>query len=130
MGKKITDSRWFYVIVSVFLAFVLWIYVGKDANVIISESLRDVQVVFSGLEKLEERGLMISAGADQSVSLRIQARRDVWNRLNQGQTTVTVGNLCLIWSGSSPTSAAVDVMVTNLKPRVCRLYPRLRTATR
>ena len=90
MGKKITDSRWFYVIVSVFLAFVLWIYVGKDANVIISESLRDVQVVFSGLEKLEERGLMISAGADQSVSLRIQARRDVWNRLNQGQTTVTV----------------------------------------
>ena len=90
MEKKITDSKWFYVIVSILMAFILWIYVGKDANVVISESLRDVQVVFSGLEKLEERGLMISSGADQTVSLRIQARRDVWNRLNQGETTVTI----------------------------------------
>lgn len=33
---------------------------------------------------------MISEGAEQTVSLRIRATRDVWRRLNQGDTTVTI----------------------------------------
>ena len=90
MGKRVTDSRWFYVIVSLLLAFILWIYVGKEANPIKTSTLSGVQVVFSGLEKLEERGLMISEGADQAVSLRIRTRKDVWDRLNQGETTVII----------------------------------------
>ena len=32
MVKKITDSKWFYILVSILLAFALWIYVGKEAN--------------------------------------------------------------------------------------------------
>lgn len=32
MWKKITDSKWFYIVVSLLLAFVLWLYVGKEAN--------------------------------------------------------------------------------------------------
>lgn len=90
MGKKITDSRWFYIVVSLLLSFVLWIYVGKEANPLKTNTLSGVQVVFSGLEKLEERGLMISEGADQTVSLRIRTRNDVWFRLSQADTTVTV----------------------------------------
>lgn len=90
MGKKITDSRWFYIVISLLLAFILWIYVGKEANPIKTSTLSNVQVVYSGLEKLEERGLMISEGADQTVALRIRARSDVWARLNQGETTVTI----------------------------------------
>ena len=90
MGKKILNSKWIYVILSVLLAFVLWLYVGREANPEVTNTLRHVQVVYSGLESLEERGLMISEGAEQTVSLRIRATRDVWRRLNQGDTTVTI----------------------------------------
>ena len=48
MGKKITDSRWFYIVVSLLLSFVLWIYVGKEANPLKTNTLSGVQVVFSG----------------------------------------------------------------------------------
>lgn len=90
MVKKITDSKWFYILVSLLLAFALWIYVGKEVNPMTTGSVRSVQVVFSGLDVLEERGLMISQGANQTVTLNIQARRDVFNRLSQEDVTVTV----------------------------------------
>ena len=90
MGKKILNSKWIYVILSVLLAFALWLYVGREANPEVTNTLSHVQVVYSGLESLEERGLMISEGAEQTVSLRIRATRDVWRRLNQGDTTVTI----------------------------------------
>ena len=75
MGKKILNSKWIYVILSVLLAFVLWLYVGREANPEVTNTLSHVQVVYSGLESLEERGLMISEGAEQTVSLRIRATR-------------------------------------------------------
>ena len=90
MGRKILNSKIFYMVVSLLLAFVLWLYVGREANPEVTSTLSRVQVVFSGLESLDQRGLMISEGAEQTVSLRIRATRDVWNRLNQGETTVTI----------------------------------------
>ena len=90
MWKRITESKWFYIVLSVLLAFILWIYVGKEANPVETGNLRGVQVTFSGMEKLEERGLMISEGEEQTVTLSLQARRDVFNRLDNESVTVTV----------------------------------------
>ena len=90
MGRKILNSKIFYMVMSLLLAFALWLYVGREANPEVTNTLSRVQVVFSGLESLEQRGLMISEGGEQTVSLRIRATRDVWNRLNQGETTVTI----------------------------------------
>ena len=73
MGTKILNSRWFYVVLSILLAFLLWVYVGNDPNSVDTGTLRNVRVVFSGLEKLEERGLMISEGAEQTVNLQLSA---------------------------------------------------------
>ena len=119
MGKKITDSRWFYIVISLLLAFVLWIYVGKEANPMKTSTLSGVQVTFSGLEKLEERGLTISAGAEQTVSLRIRARNDVWTRLNQGETTVTVD----VSGIAEPGEQSVSITSRNIS------YPRSITAS-
>ena len=77
-------------VLSILLAFLLWFYVGNDPNSVDTGTLRNVRVVFSGLEKLEERGLMISEGAEQTVNLQLSARGEVWSRLNQGDTTVVV----------------------------------------
>lgn len=119
MGKKITDSRWFYIVVSLLLSFVLWIYVGKEANPLKTNTLSGVQVVFSGLEKLEERGLMISEGSDQTVSLRIRTRNDVWFRLSQADTTVTVD----VSGITEPGEQSVTITSRNIN------YPRSITAT-
>lgn len=90
MLKKLTDSKWFYITVSVLLAFILWVYVGKEANPMTTDKINDVPVEFSGLEKLEERGLMISSGAEQSVTFHVRAHRDVISKLLQGESSITV----------------------------------------
>ncbi|MEQ2455176.1 CdaR family protein [Flavonifractor hominis] len=90
MPKKLTDSKWFYVAVSLLLAFILWVYVGKEANPITTDKINDIPVEFSGLEKLEERGLMLSDGSEQSVSFFVRARRDVISNLLQGESSITV----------------------------------------
>lgn len=119
MMKKITDSRWFYILVSILMAFVLWVYVGKDANPITTSTIRNVQVVYSGLDVLEERGLMISEGASQTVSLNIQARRDVFNRISQGEVTVTID----VSSITEPGEQSVPITTRIIS------YPRSITST-
>ena len=119
MVKKITDSKWFYILVSLLLAFALWIYVGKEANPVTTGSIRSVQVVFSGLDVLEERGLMISQGENQTVTLNIQARRDVFNRISQGEVTVTVDVSSITEPGEQ--SVPITTRIIN--------YPRSITST-
>ena len=118
MGKKILNSRWLYAALSVLLAFVLWLYVGREANPEVTNTLGHVQVVYSGLESLEERGLMISEGAEQTVSLRIRATRDVWRRLNSGDTTVTID----VSGITEPGAQSVSITTRNIS------FPRSITA--
>ena len=49
MWKKITDSKWFYIVVSLLLAFVLWLYVGKEANPSVAAPVRGIKVTVAGL---------------------------------------------------------------------------------
>ena len=110
MGRKILNSKIFYMVMSLLLAFALWLYVGREANPEVTNTLNRVQVVFSGLESLEQRGLMISEGGEQTVSLRIRATRDVWNRLNQGDTTVTID----VSGIAEPGTQSVSVTTRNI----------------
>ena len=110
MGRKILNSKIFYMVMSLLLAFALWLYVGREANPEVTNTLNRVQVVFSGLESLEQRGLMISEGGEQTVSLRIRATRDVWNRLNQGETTVTID----VSGIAEPGTQSVSVTTRNI----------------
>ena len=56
MWKKITDSKWFYIVVSLLLTFVLWLYVGKEANPSVAAPVRGIKVTVAGLEKLDYDG--------------------------------------------------------------------------
>ena len=116
MGTKILNSRWFYVVLSILLAFLLWVYVGNDPNSVDTGTLRNVRVVFSGLEKLEERGLMISEGAEQTVNLQLSARGEVWSRLNQGDTTVVVDVSGITEPGEQ------SVAITSRNINLCTLH--------
>ena len=108
MWKKITDSKWFYIVVSLLLAFVLWLYVGKEANPSVAAPVRGIKVTVAGLEKLEERGLMVSEGADQTITLDLQAKRNVFNRLDNENITITVD----VSNINEPGEVSLDYKIT------------------
>jgi len=88
--KKIADSKTFYIVVSLLLAFALWLYVGNEANPDSTGTIRGLRLNMTGLERLEERGLMISQGAEQTVTLTLQAKRDVLSKLQDNSDNITV----------------------------------------
>lgn len=84
-------NKWLYPVISVFLAILLWMYVGKVVNPEVDSTIRNLPVTFVGLDVLDERGLMISQGADQTVTLYVKGNRDVINELsNKKNITATV----------------------------------------
>lgn len=90
MGKKIRDSKWLYMVLSLLLAVILWMYVMTDLNPADTKTLYNVPVVFTGLDTLEERGLTISEGANQTVTLSLQATRSVLQQLNNENVSVAI----------------------------------------
>ncbi len=90
MWKKLTDSKTFYIVLSLVVAFVLWLYVGSEVNPDTTGTVSGIRLTVNGLERLEERGLMLSGGADQTVTLFLQGKRDALSRLNKSNITVTV----------------------------------------
>ena len=59
MGKKILDSRVLYILLSVFLAVILWFYVTSLDGNEDSKTISGIPVSFVGVEALEQRNLMI-----------------------------------------------------------------------
>lgn len=64
MGTEILNNRWFYVMLSILLAFLLWVYVDNGPSSVDIGTLRNVRMIFNGLEKPEERGLVIPEGTE------------------------------------------------------------------
>lgn len=90
--EKIKDSKWLYVVLSILMAFFLWLYVrstnvNEDGNM----RLRNIPVEFIGVDALEDRGLMISDGAAQSVTISVKGNKTVLNRLNTSEVKVSLG---------------------------------------
>lgn len=108
MWKKITDGKTFYIVVSLLLAFILWLYVSNEVNPDDTGTVRGIKVIISGMEKLEERGLMISAGADQTITLSLQAKRNVLSKLTSDNITITadVSNI------TEPGTVSLDYRIT------------------
>ena len=89
MGK-IKDSKWIYVVLSLLFAVVLWFYVTTTVNPEKAAYLRGVDVVFTGQDVLAQRGLMISEGAEQSLTLYVKAKQEAMVNLQNKPVTVEV----------------------------------------
>ena len=68
MGKKILDSKLLYALLAILIAVGLWFYVAITENGTADLTISGVPVVFLNEDLLEENGLMISEGKDQTVS--------------------------------------------------------------
>ena len=89
--EKIKESKWTYVILSVLVAVILWLYVGADLDVETTVDLHNIPVVFEGEEDLADRGLMITQGANQTVDLKLRVKRNAaFFKFNSDTVSVVV----------------------------------------
>ena len=97
MGKKILDSKLLYALLAILIAVGLWFYVAITENGTADLTISGVPVVFLNEDLLEENGLMISEGKDQTVSLTFMGSRSLLAELNQNRNelwvTVDVGRV-------------------------------------
>lgn len=89
--RTITQSRVFWMIVSLFIAAMLWLYVTTTEGVEAQKVLSNVPIEFVGAETLRESsGLVVTEQDRTSVNLTVSATRRVLNKLNNGNVTATI----------------------------------------
>ena len=117
MGKKILDSKLLYALLAVVIAVGLWFYVAITENTDSDLTISGIPVVFLNDDLLEENGLMISEGKDQTVSLTFMGSRNLLAELNQNRdalwVTVDVGRV----SSTGEQRMAYDISYPNNSSR-------------
>lgn len=88
--EKQKESKSLYMVLSLLLAVVLWLYVGSGENKDEDVIIRNLPVVFTNIDQLEERGLMITDGANQTITLSVRGKRNVIFKLNKDNVSVSV----------------------------------------
>ena len=64
MIQRIQNSKWVFVLISVFLAVIFWMYVRNDLDPPGSRTIYNVPVTLTGETILESQGLTIGGGPE------------------------------------------------------------------
>ncbi len=75
-------------VLSIVIAFGLWLYVVTVVSPESEASYYDVPVVFDGVSLLDERELMITAGKDATMNLKLSGNRTDLNKLDKTNITI------------------------------------------
>lgn len=89
MAKKILDSKALYIFLSLVLAIALWFYVTSQDGNQSTKPIHNIPITFSGLDILEERGLMI-IGTTPTASVEVRATPTVLAKLDEKTVSLTV----------------------------------------
>ena len=90
MMGRLRESRWVYILTSLLLAFVFWLYVRTDQDPDSSAALRNIPVQLTGVNVLTQQGLTVSGLSTETVTLRIQAPASIQDELYQSRENVWV----------------------------------------
>ena len=115
MGRKILDSKALYIFLSIVLAIAIWFYVTSQDGNQSTKPIRNIPVTFSGLDILEERGLMI-VGATPTASVEVRATPTVLAKLDDKTLRLVVNvsqiteasHYTLAYTASLPTGVTQD----------------------
>ena len=77
-------------LLSLSIAFGLWLYVVTNVSVEGETTFHDISVQFVGETALENRGYVITSGMDASVDLRLQGARTNLNKLTSSSISIKV----------------------------------------
>lgn len=89
--KSSKSQKTIYIIISILVAIVFWLYVDNTSSDEQELRLYNVPVTFVGeTEELADRGLMLLSGSDTAIDLRLQGRRSVISKINKNNIIVQV----------------------------------------
>lgn len=88
--EKVLRNKGFHMVISVLIAIGLWLYVGRVENPDVPDTIRNLPITFVGTDILENRGLMIHQGGDQTVTIRVTGKRNVVNLLSAETVSILV----------------------------------------
>lgn len=81
-------SKLMTALLSIVIAFGLWLYVVTVVNPESEGSYFDIPVVFDGTAQLSDRNLMITSGTDVTVDLKLLGNRTDLNKLDKTNITI------------------------------------------
>lgn len=90
MWNKITNSRAFYIAISILCAVCAWLYVDIVEVPDQTKHLNNIPVTFVGEDILADQGLMIIDGRDTTISLTVSGPRSTLAKIDRTNTKVTV----------------------------------------
>ena len=89
--KRLTDSRVFWMILSLFAASLLWMYVTTTEGVEVQKTLTGVKIEFLGADAMRASSDLIVTEQDRtSVNLTLSGTRRVLSKLTKSNVTATV----------------------------------------
>lgn len=89
MIDRLRESRWFYILLSILLAVLIWMYIRDVENPTQEGTYYGVEIQISGERVLEERGLTVASISQKTVNVTVNAPISVHNDL-RGNITATV----------------------------------------
>jgi hypothetical protein len=90
MWNKIKGKKGTYIVLSLLISMILWLYVDTTVEPEAQVTLRNIPVTFSGVEELEEEGLMMTEGEDATVTLRLIGARSTVSQINKSNLRINV----------------------------------------
>ena len=90
MINRFRDAKWFYVVLSILLAVILWYYVRLEQDPQSSSWFYNVPVVQTGTNVLNQQNLTVAGLSHETVDLRVEAPASVLSSLNRSRKDITV----------------------------------------
>ena len=90
MINRLRDSRSFYILLSILLAVLVWLYIRDVENPTQDGTYYGIEIQVSGERVLEERGLTVASISQKTVNITVNAPISVHNDLSRENITATV----------------------------------------
>lgn len=128
MGKKILDSRLLYALLAIVIAIGLWFYVAvvENSDEEYETPITGIPINFVNVEVLEENGLMISDGIDQTATLTVRGPRTTLVNLQQDKEKISLtvdvskitspGEQLMAYNCTLPSAYQFSVQVVDQSP--------------
>ena len=90
MMKRLRESRWSYLLLSIVLATIFWLYVRVELDPADSTWLTNIPVEVTGTSVLTRQNLTVSQLSAETVSLKVSASTSIVNSLVRNREDISV----------------------------------------
>lgn len=121
----LSDSKWLYVLLSILLATIFWLFVRDTVDPEQDQTIRNIKVELVGENVLENQNLTIKSISNETVNLNVHAKISVIRKLKSENMKITVdvsklsapGDYQLTYNISYPSNvSATDVLINERIP--------------